>query len=158
MFTRAVTQRAVFHRRTASRGRFQTASRRGAAVVELAILAPFLAALLLGICEVGQAMRVETILATATRSACSIASIPSGTNSSATTEATTILQQANLRSDNVIVNILVNDAAADLSTAQTNDKITVIVKLPTSATRTLATSYFSSANSYHIETVTMLRQ
>lgn len=158
MMTRAVNRKAVFRGRIASRRLSRALSRRGAAVVELAILAPVLAILLLGICEVGQAMRVESVLATAARSACSIASSPSGSNSSATAEATNLLEDAHLPADDVIVTILINDAAGEVSEAVKNDKITVTVKLPTSATRTLAANYYTSANSYHIETVTMLRQ
>ncbi len=133
-------------------------TRRGAAAVELAILAPFLMALLLGICEVGQAIRVEAILATAARSACAVASSPSGTNELAFAEVQTILQQANLPSDSVSVQVYVNNALGDASSAVSNDKITVTVKLPTSATRTLASSFFSSPNAYQVETTTMLRQ
>jgi Flp pilus assembly protein TadG len=156
MSARLTTRKNLFVRRKRPPGRTQ--ARRGAAVVELAILTPFLAILLLGICEVGQAMRVEAVLATAARSACAIASSPAGTNAAALAEATTILDKANLPAGDMTVLISVNDAIGDAFNAVPNDKITVTVKLPTSATRTLATSYYSSASAYHIETVSMLRQ
>jgi Flp pilus assembly protein TadG len=132
--------------------------RRGAAVVELALVSPFLAVLLLGICEVGQAMRVEAILATAARSACAAASSPSGTNALALAEVNSILESANLPSESASVQVFVNDALMDAASAVANDKITVTVKLPTSVTRSLGASFYSAPDSQHIESTTMLRQ
>src|SRR3569832_1366114 len=71
-------------------------ARRGAAVVELALVMPLLGGLLIGICEVGQALRCADILAESARNACAYASRPGGSSADAITEVQTALTNAQL--------------------------------------------------------------
>lgn len=142
----------------ALRPRTVEAVRRGAAVVELAILMPFLAALLLGMAEIGQSLRVEATLGKATRSAAGLASRPGGSNSDALTEVQTTLSAAGVPTSAATITVLVNDQPGNAAAARRNDKITVTLSLPTAAIRLTGSSFFSASDSVQTVSTTMLKQ
>src|SRR5205809_966160 len=59
----------------------RSASRDGAAVVELVIVMPFLALLVLGVAEMGQGLKAEAVLAEASRNGAATAGRPGSGNS-----------------------------------------------------------------------------
>lgn len=134
------------------------AGRTAAAVVELALVMPLLCALLLGILEIGQALRVEAVLSKAVLSGCASACRPGGGNNDAIYEVQQALTSANLPATSATVTILVNNVAGNAAAAKRNAKITVTVSLPAASVRILGSSSFSFANSAHSESTTMLKQ
>jgi Flp pilus assembly protein TadG len=108
--------------------RGREASRPGAAV-ECAVIAPFLAAMLLGMIEVGRGLIGKEILSDAAQKACRSGALPGKANSDVTTEV------ANTMSNNGITDsttIPVNGVTADVSTANRFDKVSVKVAIPVS--------------------------
>lgn len=133
--------------------------RKGAAVVELAVVLPFLMLLVLGICELGQSLRVSSILSEAGRNACTAASAPGGSNSEVISQVTTALANAGLSTNSVSVTVYVNGAAgADISTASRYDKITVTVSVPWQSVNLSGTSAFFLSSTTLSNTTTMLKQ
>lgn len=129
--------------------------RRGAAAVEFAILAPFFAILILGMLEIGRGLMVLEILSDASQKACRTAVVPGKSTADAQAEV------ANIMSDNGVtgysVTILVNGTAADVSTANRFDKISVQVSVPVSQVF-WTTTFFLKAQTIESETVVMMRQ
>lgn len=138
--------------------RFAAHARRGAAVVELALVIPFMAVLLLGICEIGHALKIEAILTEAARNACAMGSRPGTGNADVLTEARSALTAAGLPADAATVTILVNNAAGNVANAGRNAKITVTVALPSTSVRGLLINAFFSSNAVQSVTTTMLKQ
>ena len=136
------------------RGRRRT----GAVVVELAFILPFLAALVLGICEIGRALQVRAALSTASRAGCAAASRPGGRISDVLSEVRSTLSQANIPVSAATITILVNDLPASSTSPKHNDKITVIVEVPTAAVRLTGITAFISKDAVQSETTTMLKQ
>lgn len=129
--------------------------RTAAAVVEFALLAPFFAALFLGMFEISRVLLVKEALSNAAQEACRVAILP-GTNSSrVTTIATEVLQREAISGFSILVQV--NDRQADVSTAKRNDKISVRVSVPTSRVSWVG-SIFIKGNTVQSETVTMQRQ
>jgi Flp pilus assembly protein TadG len=126
--------------------------------VELALVTPLLGGLLLGVCELGQALRAADILAEASRNACAYASRPGGSNANALSEVQTALANARLPSDSVTVTVLVNGVAADAGSANANDQITVTVSIPWSRLSITGTSFYLPSGSIQSGTTVMLKQ
>lgn len=105
-------------------------ARRGAAAVELAIVLPFLLALLLGMIEIARAMMVYNALTTAAREGVRAGVVPNGTNSKISTAVTGALTEINIPTGNSVTTVKVNGAVADASTAATGANITVEVSVP----------------------------
>ena len=126
-------------------------------VVELAFIIPFLAALVLGICEIGQALQVRAALSTASRAGCAAGSRPGGRNSDVLNEVRFALSQAKIPVSAATITILVNDQPANLQTAKHNDKITVIVDVPAAAVRLTGITAFISKDAIQSETTSMLK-
>jgi len=139
-------------------GRSRPIVRRGAAAVELAIVAPFLVTLVLGTCEVGQMLRVHAILTEATRVGCGAASLPGSTNDEVIRDVQNALTNSGLPADSATVTIRVNDVTGDLSAARRNDKISVSVSIPTAEAAWTGSFTFFSRNSLQSETTVMLKQ
>lgn len=133
--------------------------RKGAAVVELAVVLPFLMLLVLGICELGQSLRVSSILSEAGRNACAAASAPGASNSEVISQVTTALANAGLSTNTASVTVYVNGAAgADISTSNRYDKITVTVSVPWQSVNLSGTSAFFLSSTTLSNTTTMLKQ
>lgn len=134
------------------------ARRHGAVVVEMALIAPFLVLLLLGICEVGQAMRVHSYLSAASRQGCATGSLPGNSNADVIEDVRNALSVLRLKSDAAKITIQVNDLVGNVAKARRNDKITVTVTIPMSAAAWTGSSLFVSRRSTRSETTVMLRQ
>jgi len=140
------------------RRRLGPVERRGAAVIELAILLPFLSALLLGMAEIGQSLRVEAALSKATRNAAGIASRPGGSNSDALSEVQATLSAAGVPANAATITVSVNDQPGNAAAARRNDKITVTLSIPTAAVRLTGSNFFSSSDSVQTVSTAMLKQ
>jgi Flp pilus assembly protein TadG len=129
--------------------------RRGVSAVEFACVAPFLATLVLGMMEIGRGLMVKEILSDAAQKGCRTAALPGKSNTDVQNDV------ANIMSDNKVtgftVTILVNGAAADVSTANRFDQISVKVGVPVSQVF-WTTTFFLTTQMVESETVVMMRQ
>lgn len=132
--------------------------RRGAVIVEMALVAPFLVMLLLGICEVGQVLRVNSFLAEAARTGCAAGSLPGSSNGDVIRGVQNGLSTRKLTASAAVITIQVNGVAGSVAKAHRNDKITVTVAIPMSAAGWTGSSVFVSRSSIQSETTVMLRQ
>lgn len=143
------TRQNVCKRQPRQRGAkpFAGQSRRGAAVVELALVTPFLMILTLGVCEVGQALRVDVILSEAARAGCATAVRPGCTNQDVVNDMKTVLTTNGLPTSSATITILVNNYTGEVAGANQNDKITVAISIPASAVLIANTlQYFGGAS------------
>jgi len=138
--------------------RKQRSSRQGAAVIELAFVLPLLAVLLVGIFEIGQALRITSILSEASRNACSSGSRPGCANADVTMDAQSALTNAGISAGSATITILVNGVAGNVAAAKGNDEITVVVSLPWSSVSLIRTNTFLSSGTVLSETTSMLKQ
>lgn len=133
-------------------------SRRGAAVVELAMVCPFLMVMVLGICELGQALKVDAILSEAVRAGCAAGTRPGCSNVDVLNDTQTVLTSNGISASSASVTILVNDVAGEVAAATTNDKITVSVSIPVSRIIIANTLTYFRVNSKLSQSLTMLKQ
>src|SRR5262249_47269871 len=122
MFVRPVQR----HRQ--SRPYHEPTARRGAAIVEFAIVAPLLFMLVLGCIEFGRAMMVSELAISAARTGCRLGVLAGKSNSDITTAVKDFLTEAGLKSGEAAV--LVNGNQIDAGRAIRGDKIEVTVSLP----------------------------
>lgn len=146
-----------FLRRRSERGH-PPKSRAGAAVVELALVTPFLLALTLGICELGQAYRIEAILASAARAGSTSATRAGCSNVDVSADVQAVMASNGLASNLATVTVLVNDVPGDVAAATINDKITVTVSVPTSRVIMVNMLTYLGVNSVLSQSLTMLKQ
>jgi Flp pilus assembly protein TadG len=133
-------------------------ARRGAATVELALCLPLLATLTLGICELGQALKVEAVLSGSARLACATACRPGCSNNDVIADAKSVLTANRIPTEQVTVTILVNGQTGNVLTAAQNAKISVTVSIPISQVNWTDTRRYFGANSALSQTVVMARQ
>lgn len=133
-------------------------TRRGAATVELALCLPLLAALTLGICELGQALKVEAVLSGAARLACETACRPGCSNTDVIDDAKRVLTTNKIPTASATITIQVNDQPGNVLTAPAYAKISVTVSIPISQVNWTNTRHYFSANSNLSQTVVMARQ
>lgn len=133
-------------------------SRRGAATVELALVTPFLLAVALGICELGQAYKVDAILSAASRAASMTGARPGCSNTDVIYDAKAVLIANGISTDSLTMKIMVNDQQGEVATAVHNDKITVTASIPTSRVVVVNTLTFLGVDSVLSQSTTMLRQ
>jgi Flp pilus assembly protein TadG len=131
--------------------------RRGAAAVELAVLAPLIGLILLGMLEMGRAMMARSLLTDASRKACRTAILPRNANSAITADVANILSDNGLDISKATVTIQVNGKTVDASTAKQNDAISVKVAMPYSQFA-WTTPFFLTNTSIESEVVVMMRQ
>jgi Flp pilus assembly protein TadG len=131
--------------------------RRGVAATEFAVLAPFLAILILGMFELARGIMVKQLLNDAARRACRIAIQPLKANSDAIADVNNTMTDNGLPAADATVVIKVNGVVANCNTAKQNDKVSVQVSIPTSDTFWISTHWLSSS-SIVSDSVTMLRQ
>lgn len=104
-------------------------ARRGAALVEFAIVTPVLLVVVLGMIEVGRAVMVTEVLTYAARMGARTGAISSGSTSGATTAANRVLTDSNIAG--ATVQVFVNGSAVtDAAAAKSGDEITVSVTIP----------------------------
>lgn len=114
-------------RRSASAG-----SRRGAAAVEFAVIAPLFCLLLAGIVELGQAFRTEHLLSNASRRGVRAAVVSDATTAEVQQKVKTQCAQSwGVNEADVTVVIAVNgNVDVDLSQAEEGDEISLSVSIP----------------------------
>jgi Flp pilus assembly protein TadG len=129
--------------------------RRGSAVVEFAVIAPFLVAVTMGMMEVTRAVQVKNYLTDAARSGCRKAIQPGSSNSVVTDNINTILTANGITSSDATITILVAGQSVDVSTADKYDQISVRVSLPIAKVNWV-TPYFFSSTAVESETLVMM--
>ena len=131
-------------------------SRKGAALIEFAVIAPLLIILTVGLIELGRGITVKHVLSDAARHGCRYG-IDSGTdNATLTTKVKSILTDNHLNADAATIKIYVNDAEMDVKTALRHDKIAVRVSIPNSEVNWLTPSFLTG--NIVSEKMTMMRQ
>lgn len=131
---------------------------RGAVVVELALMTPFLALLMMGMCEIAQTLRVEAILTQAARKGCAAGSRPGCSNADVTYDVQQSLAAGGIPQTAATITILVNDQPGNVASARRNDKITVTVGIPTSQATWTGTNVFVGRNLLQSEAMIMMKQ
>jgi TadE-like protein len=106
------------------RSRCQHSRRRGAAVVEFALVAPIFFVLVFGILEIGRLVMVQQLLTTASREGARIAITEGATVSGVQSSVASYLAGASVSGATVTV------TPASLSTAQPGDTIVVGIQIP----------------------------
>ncbi len=112
-------------------------SRRGAAVLEMALVLPIFFMVVLGIVEFGRAMMVGQMVTNAAREATRLAIVDGSTNSSVETWVEEFLQSSiGVTAADVTVNITVtaapgnDDPGDEIGNAQSRDLVLVAVSVP----------------------------
>jgi Flp pilus assembly protein TadG len=106
----------------------RSGKRRGAAVVELAFVAPVLFVFILGLVEVGRGLMVVHLLNNAAQAGCRTGIIEGKSTDDITAAVTSALAANGVSGDSVSVQV--NDGSANASTAAAGDEITVTVSVP----------------------------
>lgn len=119
--------------------------RRGAAAVEMALVAPIALALIFGIMQVGYAFMVQQMLQDSARKGCRAAILPSSSNASVTTAVNNVLAPMNLTG--ATTTVTVNGTVADVSTASYGDQVSVTVTIPFSNILLFSVNFANSAGS-----------
>lgn len=127
--------------------------RRGAALVEFALVLPLFFAVVLGIIEFGRAMMVAQIVTNSAREATRLAIIDGATNSSVTTWVGDFLGDS-INVDPNSVTVTINIVAApgntdpfnQIGNAQAKDIITINVEVPFDDVSYIPGSYLSGKN------------
>jgi Flp pilus assembly protein TadG len=125
-----------------------TATRSGAAAVELALLMPLVAFLLLGVWEVGRMLNISQILSNAAREGARQASTGQNTASQVQTAVLNYLQDAGIPTANV--NVTVSDltsAGTDPANAGQLDQLQVTVTIPFADVRWIALNFIAGSGS-----------
>lgn len=103
--------------------------RTGTAVVQFAIVFPIFFVFLLGFVEFGRASMVASLLNNAARNGARVGILSGKTNTNVTDAISTSLSNTGI--NGYTTTIKVNGAVANVSTATSNDRITVAVAVPT---------------------------
>ena len=133
-------------------------SRQGAAVVELALVSPIWLTLLIGICEIGQALNADSILSAAARAACGTASIPGTANVDVISDAKAVLSANGISTSSLSVTILINGSPGDVSQAVQYSRISITVSIPTTQVVVVDLLTYLGNNPNLSQTMTILRQ
>ena len=129
--------------------------RLAAAVVEFALIAPFLAVFVGGMSEIGRAIMVREVLNDAVRKGCRKGVLPNRTTTDITNDVTNILNDNSIPTTNVVITILVNGQAVDASTAVKGDQISLKVSVPFADVSWTPPIYLTG---YALESVTLVMQ
>ncbi|MBI3866137.1 MAG: pilus assembly protein [Planctomycetia bacterium] len=132
--------------------------RRGAAVVELSLLTPLLAVLLLGICELGQGLWVNACLSEAARIGSETGARPGCCNADVIADVNGVLKNNAIPTGSTTITILVNNQTGNVAAARKNDKITVTVAVPTAKVAWTKSFSFLGSNSTLSQSGSMLKQ
>ena len=127
--------------------------RRGAALVEMALVLPIFFAVVLGIIEFGRAMMVGQMVTNAAREATRLAIVDGSTNAAVTSWVEDFLKDSiNVESDDVTVTITVTAAAGndnpgnEVGNASARDLVTVKVEVPFDEVSYVPGSYLNGKN------------
>jgi Flp pilus assembly protein TadG len=118
--------------------------RRGAHLVEFALVAPLFFLLVLTFVDISRGMMATSLLSNAARVGCRMGVLPGKANSDIQAAITQALSGQGI--SGTTVTVLVNGAAADASTAQTKDLITVSVTTPAADVTWLPAALFVKGN------------
>ena len=130
--------------------------RRGLAVVEFEVIAPFLVFLTIGLIELAHGYQVKEVLTDAVRRGGRNAALPSTSSAAIQSDVQSVLSKNNITSADATVTITVNGASVDASTAKTGDQIAVKVSIPVSKV-TIITPLFLPGQSLKSETLVVTR-
>lgn len=125
----------------------RSARRRGAATVEMAVVAPVIFLLVIGAVEFGRVMMVSNVLTAAAREGARVAIVPGGSNTDVTTAVNSHLTGNGVSSStpNLTTKVYVNGVEKDASNAVTGDQVTVEVRVQYGNVCLLPTPFFLSA-------------
>jgi Flp pilus assembly protein TadG len=140
-----------------SRGPARRKKRLGAAAVELAVLSPIIAGLVIGMFQMSRIIMIKEVLCDAARKGCRTGIYPNRANSDITADVNDILSNNGLDSTSATITIQVNGSQVDASTAKQNDQISVKVAMPLTKVGWLPL-FFDSGITVSSETVVMMRQ
>ena len=132
--------------------------RRAAAATELALIAPVLAGMLVGIFELGRGVMVKQMLTDAARMGCETGTLPLTASSAITSDVNGVLTANGISSGAATITILVNGTASDTLLAKQNDKISVKVAISVSQVAWTTKFLFLTSGTIESETVVMLRR
>jgi Flp pilus assembly protein TadG len=107
------------------------AARRGAALVEFAVVAPVMFMMILAMIELGRGFMVSHLLTNAARRGCRVGVVEGKSNADIVAAVATALNPVGINSDAVTVQV--NDNSGDVANAQPGDELTVVVSVPTSS-------------------------
>ena len=132
--------------------------RRGAAAVEMALITPLLGMMIIGMLEMSCVGTVKASLGAAARKGTQVAVLPLSDNATVISNVNAVLTDRKINSTSATITILVNNLAVDVSTAKTNDKITVKVSIPYSKIAWTTSTSFMTPSTIVSESVAMMRQ
>jgi len=118
--------------------------RRGVAAVEMALLAPLILYLLLGLWEVGRMIEINQLLSNAAREGGRQASTGLNDSTAVQTVVTNYLKNAKLPTGNVTVTVTNQTSGADPTAATQLDQMEVKVSIPFADVQWIALSLISS--------------
>jgi Flp pilus assembly protein TadG len=141
--------------------------RRGTAVVEFALVTPFLIILVLGMMEMSRMMMVKVALSDAARVGCQTGAMPGKSNQQIAADVLSVMSKSGFdtrRFDppalgSIVVTITDpnGNSVSDASVAVTDSTVSVQVTIPVSST-TWVTSRFTSKDASESETAVMKKQ
>jgi Flp pilus assembly protein TadG len=146
--------------------------RRGVAATELAVLAPFVAALICGMCEMGRATMVKDILTNAAREGCRTGATTNKTYQNLVSDVNNILSDNNIPTTNATITVQVasytgtstspswgsfTTVTASSFNPSPLDQVSVKVSIPVTSVLWFAPVYMSKL-AVQSESVIMVRQ
>jgi Flp pilus assembly protein TadG len=126
------------------RPELRTRKRRGATTVELAVVAPVVFAIVLGIFELGRGLMVIHLLNNAAQVGCRAGIVEGQSTANIKTVVVNTLTSTGVKGDTVTVQV--NDGSTDASSAVAGDEITVKVTVPVSSVSWLPATLFLSGS------------
>jgi Flp pilus assembly protein TadG len=152
---------------------FDSRARRGVAAAEFAILAPFLGALIMGMCEMGRAVMAKDILTNAARKSCRTAATNGKTYQNAVDDANNILTDNHISTASATITVQVATYTGNsttpswgaFTTVSSNaaftpnalDKVSVKVSVPATSVLWFA-PVFMPTTAVESETLILVRQ
>jgi Flp pilus assembly protein TadG len=128
--------------------------RRGAAIVEFAVVVPVFFILVFGLVDIGRGFMVRALLANAARAGCRTGSLPSKANTDIQATINTTLNGQGIYGTSTA--ITVNGNSVDAATAQTGDQVSVTLSVPVGNISWLPGTYYLRGNLS--STFTLLRE
>jgi Flp pilus assembly protein TadG len=102
--------------------------RRGAHLVEFALVAPVFFVFVLGIIDIGRGLMVSSLLSNAARAGCRVGVLPGKSDSDVQAAVAQALNRQGI--SGTTTSVRVNGTAANANTAQAKDLITVTITVP----------------------------
>ena len=131
----------------------RTSSRRGTALVEMALVLPIFLMVVLGIIEFGRALMVSQLVTNSAREGARSAMLDGSTNAEVTQDIKTFLQDAcNVSQDQVTVTVTVTPATGNpdpgnqVANASPRDLINILVQVPFDQVALLSGDYLAGKN------------